>query len=135
MFHNIIYMIDNTLPNVPLKNSAQSFVLENTLIQSIVAKIKLIPGYDQLKNDIEITEHICNLVENTILKNKGSKPVDKKQIVVKIVSVIFNLSSDSEKKVIEHQIDYLFNNNMIMKIPIITKILRWIQNALTKSIS
>ena len=128
-------MIDNTLPNVPLKNSAQSFVLENTLIQSIVAKIKLIPGYDQLKNDIEITEHICNLVENTILKNKGSKPVDKKQLVVKIVSVIFNLSSDSEKKVIEHQIDYLFNNNMIMKIPIITKILRWIQNALTKSIS
>ena len=135
MFHNIIYMIDNTLPNVPLKNSYQSFVLENTLIQSIVAKIKLIPGYDQLKNDIEITEHISNLIENTILKNKGSKPVDKKQLVVKIVSVIFNLSSDSEKKVIEHQIDYLFNNNMIMKIPIITKILRWIQNALTKSIS
>ena len=67
------------LPDIQFKNSAQSFALENTLIKSIVDKIKLIPQFDQLKHDIEITEHVCNLVENSIIKNKNSKPIDKKQ--------------------------------------------------------
>ena len=63
------------LPNVQLKNSALSFVLENTLIKSIVDKIKLIPQFDQLKNDIEITEHVCNS-KNTSL-NKSIKVCEK----------------------------------------------------------
>ena len=58
---NLIYM-ENPLPDIKLKNSAFTFALENNLSQSIVNKIKLIPQYDQLKNDIEITEHVCNLV-------------------------------------------------------------------------
>ena len=113
------------LPDIQLKHSAQSFVLENTLIKSIIDSIKIIPQFDQLKHDIEITEHVCNLVENSISKNKYSKPIDKKQLVIRIVSQLFNLNTDVDKKIVEHHIDYLFNNNMIKKIPIMTKVYKF----------
>jgi hypothetical protein len=113
------------LPDIQLKNSAQSFALENTLIKSIVDKIKLIPQFDQLKHDIEITEHVCNLVENSITKNKHSKPIDKKQLVIKITSQLFNLNSEADKKIVDQQIDYLFNNNMIQKTPFLMKVYKF----------
>ena len=123
------------LPDVPLKNSAKNFALENTLIQSIVEKIKLIPQYDLLKNDIEICEHVCNLVENSITKNKNSKPIDKKQLVIKIMTQLFNLNLEADRIIVGQQIDYLINNNMIMKIPLAEKILKSIKNYFKNTIS
>ena len=130
---NLIYM--ENLPDIKLKNSAFTFALENTLIQSIVNKIKLIPQFDQLKNDIEITEHVCNLVENSVTNNKDSKPINKKQLVIKIMSSLFNLNNDADKKIVDQQIDYLFNNNMIQKISLSSKIYRFLKNAVVKYIS
>jgi hypothetical protein len=116
------------LPDIKLKHSAKNVILENTLIKSIVDKIKLIPQFDQLKNDIELTEHVCNLVENSITKNKKSKPIDKKNLVIKIIVLLFNLNTEGEKKNIEQHIDYLHNNKMINKIPLSKKILNSLKN-------
>lgn len=116
------------LPDIKLKHSARNVILENTLIKNIVDKIKNIPQFDQLKNDIELTEHVCNLVENSITGNKNSKPIDKKNLVLKIIIMLFSLNNDLEKKVIEQQIDYLYNNNMINKIPLTTKIFNSLRN-------
>jgi len=116
------------LPDIKLKHSARNVILENTLIKNIVDKIKNIPQFDQLKNDIELTEHVCNLVENSITGNKNSKPIDKKNLVLKIIIMLFSLNNDLEKKVIEQQIDYLYNNNMINKIPLTTKIFNSLKN-------
>ena len=109
-------------------SNGQFIELENTLIKSIVDKIKLIPQFDQLKHDIEITEHVCNLVENSITKNKNSKPIDKKQLVIKIMTQLFILNSDADKKVVEHHIDYLINNKLIKKIPMTVKLLKFAKN-------
>ena len=116
--------MDKPLPDILMKHSFQAFAVENTLIKTIVDKIKLIPFYEQLKNDIEITEHVCNLVENTIVNNKSSRPIDKKQLVIKIMVQLFNLNSDTERKIIDQQIDYLINNKMIKKITLGAKILK-----------
>ena len=123
------------LPNVKLKNSALTFSIENNLINDIVNKIKAIPFFDQLKNDIEITEHVCNLVENAVQNNKTSNPINKKQLVIKIIAMIFNLNSDTEKKLIDQQIDYLFNNNMINKIPFSAKVASFFKNMVNKQFS
>jgi hypothetical protein len=123
------------LPDIKLKHSAKNVILENTLIKSIVDKIKLIPQFDQLKNDIELTEHVCNLVENSITKNKKSKPIDKKNLVIKIIVLLFNLNTEGEKKNIEQHIDYLHNNKMINKIPLSKKILNSLKNWGMKQIS
>jgi len=116
--------MNDPLPDIQLKNSLHSFALENTLIKTIVDKIKLIPMYEQLKHDIEITEHVCNLVENTVINNKTSKPIDKKQLVIKIMAQLFNLNSDADKKVVDQHIDYLINNKMIQKISFTSKLLK-----------
>lgn len=99
------------LPDIKLKHSARNVILENTLIKNIVDKIKNIPQFDQLKNDIELTEHVCNLVENSITGNKNSKPIDKKNLVLKIITMLFSLNNDLEKK--------LLNNKLIICIIII----------------
>ena len=126
--------MDTPLPDIKLKNSARNVILENTLIKNIVDKIKIIPQFDHLKNDIELTEHVCNLVENSITGNKNSKPIDKKNLVLKIITLLFSLNSEVEKKNIELQIDYLYNNNMINKIPLTTKMLNALRNTLIKNI-
>ena len=118
------------LPDIKLKNSASNIILENT-----VDKVKLIPLFDQLKNDIELTEHVCNLVENSITGNKNSKPIDKKALVIKIMSQLFSLNSEQEKNVINQHIDYLINNGMIQKIPLSTKILNSLRKWGLKQIS
>ena len=123
------------LPDIKLKNSARNIILENTLIKTIVDKVRLIPLFDQLKNDIELTEHVCNLVENSITGNKNSKPIDKKALVIKIMSQLFSLNSEQEKNVINQHIDYLINNGMIQKIPLSTKILNSLRKWGLKQIS
>ncbi len=127
--------MNDPLPDIQLKNSLQSFALENTLIKTIVDKIKLIPMYEQLKHDIEITEHVCNLVENSVIHNKKSRPIDKKQLVIKIMAQLFNLNSDADKKVVDQHIDYLFNNKMIRKISIATKLLKSARNYFLNTLS
>ena len=122
-------------PDIKLKNSARNIILENTLIKTIVDKVRLIPLFDQLKNDIELTEHVCNLVENSITGNKNSKPIDKKALVIKIMSQLFSLNSEQEKNVINQHIDYLINNGMIQKIPLSTKILNSLRKWGLKQIS
>ena len=123
------------LPDIKLKNSARNIILENTRIKTIVDKVRLIPLFDQLKNDIELTEHVCNLVENSITGNKNSKPIDKKALVIKIMSQLFSLNSEQEKNVINQHIDYLINNGMIQKIPLSTKILNSLRKWGLKQIS
>jgi len=127
--------MDTPLPDIQLKNSFQSFALENTLIKSIVDKIKSIPMYEQLKHDIEITEHVCNLVENTVIKNKTSRPIDKKQLVIKIMAQLFNLNSESDRKIVDQHIDYLFNNKMIRKISFTSKLFKSVKNYFLNTLS
>ena len=127
--------MNDPLPDIQLKNSLHSFALENILIKTIVDKIKLIPMYEQLKHDIEITEHVCNLVENTVIKNKTSKPIDKKQLVIKIMIQLFNLNSESDRKVIDQHIDYLINNKMINKISFSSKLLKSVKSYLLNRLS
>ena len=123
------------LPDIQMKHSFQAFAVENSLIKTIVDNIKLIPLYEQLKNDIEITEHVCNLVENIIVNNKSSKPIDKKQLVIKIMAQLFNLNSDADRKIIDQQIDYLINNKMIKKISLGSKILKSVKSYFLNTLS
>ena len=75
------------------------------------------------------------MVENSITKNKNSKPIDKKQLVIKIMTQLFNLNLEADRIIVGQQIDYLINNNMIMKIPLAEKILKSIKNYFKNTIS
>jgi len=59
---------------------------------------------------------VCNIVENIVVKKnkKQKQPVNKKELVVDALSVLFNYS-EPEKLLIASLIDYLFDNDQIKR--------------------
>ena len=80
----------------------------------ILKDIQKIPNYQSLKNEVEILLHICNLIENLISKNK--QKIDKKKLVLDIMAQVFCCNSDSEREVLEKQIQFLYDNKLITKV-------------------
>ena len=81
------------------------------IIRDLIAKIKEIPNYDNLKMSIELTAYVCNVIENEFKKVK----VDKKVIFLKVMSTVFDLTDD-ECNTLYDQIDYLLEHGKIVKI-------------------
>ena len=102
------------------------------LVNKIVGHIGVINDFN-LRTEIELTAYVCNLVENEISKQKNNK-IDKKELVISVFVKLFNLSDD-EKLLISNQIDFLFNNKMIKKVPLIEKTLKTFSAWLFKKLS
>jgi len=102
------------LQSLTINNTGKTSILKNEIIDFVLKDIQKIPNYYNLKNDIEILLHICNLVENLISKNKGA--IDKKQLVIDIICQVFCISSDAEKDAVAKQIQFLYDNKLIKKI-------------------
>lgn len=104
------------LPNVKFKNNLSKHNIVYSLIEQISEKIKLIPQHEKLRTEIELVKTCCNIVENLVQrKNKKQKqPIDKKQLVVDALNIVFNYS-DPEKALVFSLIDYLFNNDQIKR--------------------
>ena len=102
------------LKHLSINNSGKSTILKNEIIDFILKDIQKIPNSQILKNDVEVLLHICNLIENLISKNK--QKIDKKQLVIDIMSQVFYLNSDVEKDAVAKQIQFLFDNKLITKV-------------------
>ena len=103
---------------VKKNNIVNNAFIITQIIQKIVDHVSLINDF-QLRTEIELTNYICNLVENEINKQKTNK-INKKELVISVFMKLYNLN-DEEKTVISNQIDFLFNNKLIKKIPVIEK--------------
>jgi hypothetical protein len=117
--------LESLFPNVDLKYILKDHHEYYTLINKIISYIKLIPNYNDLKLEPELTKIIINIIEDEI-KNKD---VDKTDLVVKCLTAVFGLT-DLDQKVITQQIKFLQNNKMIIGIPLSKKYIksatRWI---------
>ena len=58
---------------------------------------------------------MCNIIENSINNNSKYHKIDKKQLAVDILQPPFNLNP-SEIQQLKDQIDFLYNNNQIVKL-------------------
>ena len=94
------------LKSLCINNSGKSTILKNEIMDFILKDIQKIPNYQSLKNEVEILLHICNLIENLISKNK--QKIDKKKIVLDIMAQVFCCNSDSEREVLEKQIQFFY---------------------------
>lgn len=102
-----------TIPDINIKNGlSEHFVTEN-IIKEVTEKVKTIPNYHLLKNEVELLKFICNIIENMILKNK--KKIDKKDIVIKIFSLLFSLT-EPDKENLSKLIDFLHQNKLIKRL-------------------
>jgi hypothetical protein len=107
-----------TLPPISLKNTAKLACKKSNLKKEIVTQLKE-NGIETLKLSLEITEYVCNIIENVISKNKKNEKtkVDKKSLVIDILTEVFAGLKPEELLVIEEQITYLHENGIIRKMP------------------
>jgi len=95
------------------------------------AKLKTIPDLMTRKNDVEITELVCNVIEN-YCKAKKYK-VDKKDIVKVFLQRLFSLNADELKR-LDKQIEFIHGRNLIKKIPYSKYVKRFIFGIIKKTL-
>ena len=119
---DISYIISQIGP----KNSLSKHVNYNTVLQLIVDEIRKFPNLNLLKThtyiELELIKLIMSIVENVVQK-KNPLAINKMDLVCDILRTVFNLSP-IEIDILKKQIQYIYDNNQIVKIPIIKKIIR-----------
>ena len=116
----------NSVPRVPpikLRNRVKDHFHFEQIYLSICEEVRKIPEVEKnFKLNPEITLLVCLVVENMVGKNVK---IDKKALVLKALSEVFSLN-EKEKVQTEDQIEFLYNNGDIKKIPKLKKVKRWI---------
>ena len=104
------------------KNTLKIQKYNSELINLIVDRIKEIDNYMGLKFDNELLKFVCTCIENG-LKEKHEKrnKTDKKALTIEIYVKVFTLS-ESEKIVISNSIQFLHDNDLIVKFNDLIKI-------------
>ena len=114
-------MVDN-LSYIKPKNSLKKKDKYLKLLNAIKEKIMTLENYQSLRNnniiDPELILMVCNCVENSIKKKAG---IDKKKLVVEILTAVFGGLNPQEVTHIESQCQYNFDNELIEKIPTLYK--------------
>ena len=124
--------MSDSLANVKFKNSLASFSKENRLITAIVEEIKKIPNYEQLKSNIEIIEHILQLIINGI--HPTNDDIDVRVVATKILNTLFTYSLP-EQTLIEESIKYLTSNKIIKKRSYIVKLFNSVKHTIEKKLT
>ena len=101
------------LDYVKVENKLKVQQYNSELFTIIVAKIKEIEGYDKLRFDNELLKFVCVCIENGVNEN-SKKKTDKKQLAMNIMTTVFTMN-DAEKLIVHNAIDFLCDNNMIIK--------------------
>ena len=109
--------------NVKASGSLKKHVHYYSLIDQIFNVISKIPEFQRLKQngviDQELVLICCNLIENCV---KPDNPLDinKLNLCCDVFIKLFNLTP-AEVETLKNQVQYLYNNKMIKKIPFLTK--------------
>ena len=118
--------ISDIILQIGPKNSLSKHVNYNTILNLIVEEISKFPNLGLLKLnthvELELIKLVMSIVENVVHK-KNPLAIDKMNLVCDILKNVFSLSP-IEIDILKKQIQYIFDNNQIVKIPIIKKVIR-----------
>lgn len=117
------------LSYIKTRNSLNLACVKSDLCNAIMARVQSIENYTTLKFDNELLIFVCNCVENTV----QSKKIDKKTLVLDIFNKLFELTAE-EREIISCSIDFLCNNSLIEKVPVIQKYTSIVSNYLKKKL-
>jgi hypothetical protein len=107
---------------VPYKRQLARVNLEKEISSVLEERVKALPNYIELRLNPEIILLACNLIENSVGKKDK---IQKKEIVVKILSGIFNYSP-ADKKGVEDTVEFLHANKRIKRVKLIKKVLLFV---------
>ena len=103
------------------KHSLKKSQLANDLLVVLRNKVAEHPASYQLKLCQEFLLYVCRLVEELVKKSDG---ISKKDFVKDLFKQLFNLQPP-ELQVLDSAIQFLFDNNLISKIPVSKKAKSW----------
>ena len=83
----------------------------NDIETILLQKVYLITNYERYKFSPDSIKFLCNQVELLVSKQDG---LDKKQIVISIMTKIFNLNTQ-EQQLIEELIQFIWEHKLIIK--------------------
>jgi hypothetical protein len=105
------------------KNALKKSQLSNDLLVVLRARVAEHPSTYQLKLCQEFLLYTCRIIEELVKKSDG---INKKELVKDLFKQLFNLQPP-ELLVLDSAIQFLFDNNLICKIPIVKKAVRWLK--------
>jgi hypothetical protein len=83
----------------------------NDIETILLQKVYLITNYEKYKFSPDLIKFLCNQVELLVSKSDG---LDKKQIVISIMTKIFNLNTQ-EQDLISELIEFIWEHKLIIK--------------------
>jgi len=113
------------------KNSLALRVKIETIKNSIIEKLKVVPNINDLKLNVELTLFICRCIETEI---KKKHKIQKKDLFFEIISSIFSNLTRDDNAILEQQIQFLHDNNSITKSTIKNYIANSLYNWIEKKI-
>jgi hypothetical protein len=115
----LIYKME-IIKHLKIKNSLLNHTAYVNLKKNVVNKITdVIPELNKLRLNQELTTITCNIIENLYFK-KNTCGIDKKILTIDILDELFRYD-DHEKDIIEKQIQYAYDNNLIFRISFLKK--------------
>jgi len=81
----------------------------------IMEKLAEVPEYTTRKLDLEMLTLACLAAEHLVDNSKLKVKIDKKDLVLQVYTRLFSGVTPSELKVIEANIQYLWDNGKIIK--------------------
>jgi len=97
------------IPKIKLSNLVKSHYNFEVVREEIVNEFKKIPKIEELKLNPELTKCLMGIVEQVI---KPSHKIDKKNLVIQILTELFALSED-EQVIISKDVDFIHINGLI----------------------
>ena len=109
------------------QNALKKSQISNDLLVVLKQKVAEYPPTHNLKCCNEFLLYACRIVENLIKKSDG---ISKKQLVIDVFRQLFNLQPP-EVVLIDSAIEFLWSNDLIVKIPIVKKTVSFLKKKLS----
>lgn len=97
------------------KNSLAKDAEIHRLVSSIIEKIGDIPKHQEYKHNLELLKMICLIVEHAVDNKNKKVKTNKKDIVFQVFAKLWANTTPMEIKSIESNIEFLWENNFIVK--------------------
>lgn len=96
--------------------------LERKLGEMLEEKVKSLPDFNTLKLNPELILLVCNMAEEGAEKKFN---IDKKELVMKVLDNIFKYA-ESEKRLLDDQIEFLHATKKIKRVKLVIKIIHYV---------
>jgi hypothetical protein len=114
---------------VEFKHSLSSFVKEGEVIAKLAEKVRALPELHALKFNPELIVYIGSILEHEI---EGKKPEERKEMIVKILKIVYPQCNADDVKIFESSIIFLQENKKIKKVSTYKYITKSVSNLFVK---